>query len=420
MGVSDAAVVVSKQRIIDLAQRDRKRETVRESATSSVSFSVYVDGRYSTHATSDIRPNALNEFVENSVAMTRVLEPDVHRKLPEPSLYKGRSTRDLEKYDASHESMNTERRQEMVAAVEEAALAQEGPLISVKAEYSDRYTEFVQVQTNGFEDGDRGTLFSIGAIATADDQGKRPEDWYFSSVRHLHSLPSLPELGQRAVDRAFRRCGQKTMASGSMKVVVENRVASRLLGSLVGGLQGSLIHQKRTFLADRLGKTIGSELLTLVDDPEIPRGLGSSRFDSEGVTRKKRSVISSGVLQTFLVDVYYGSKLGMTPNCASLSNVIIPPGEQGLEEILRDVGQGVYVTGFLGGNSDSTTGDFSYGILGFEIVDGALGAPVGEMNMTGSHQDLWHKLVDVGNDPYPYSSRMLPTLVFDNVSISGA
>ncbi len=80
----------------------------------------------------------------------------------------------------------------------------------------------------------------------------------------------------------------------------------------------------------------------------------------------------------------------------------------------------MFLTGLLGGNSDSTTGDFSHGFKGFEIVDGKLGRPVGEMNITGSHTTLWQNLIEVGNDPFMFASSRLPTLVFKDVSVSGS
>ena len=87
--------------------------------------------------------------------------------------------------------------------------------------------------------------------------------------------------------------------------------------------------------------------------------------------------------------------------------------------LLREVGEGILVTGFLGGNSNGTTGDFSLGVRGFRIRGGALAEPIGEMNVSGNHLDLWHRLAAVGDDPYPYSAMRTPTLVFEQVQLAG-
>jgi len=88
--------------------------------------------------------------------------------------------------------------------------------------------------------------------------------------------------------------------------------------------------------------------------------------------------------------------------------------------LLSAVGNGVYVTSWLGGNADSTTGDFSLGLRGHMVENGQIGRPVGEMNVTGNLKDLFGKLEMVGNDPYPYSSTLAPSLVFVDVDFSGA
>ena len=80
---------------------------------------------------------------------------------------------------------------------------------------------------------------------------------------------------------------------------------------------------------------------------------------------------------------------------------------------------GILVTGFLGGNSNGLTGDFSLGVQGFRVRGGKIAEPVGEMNISGNHLDLWKKLAAVGNDPYPYSSMKTPTLVFEGVQFAG-
>ena len=87
--------------------------------------------------------------------------------------------------------------------------------------------------------------------------------------------------------------------------------------------------------------------------------------------------------------------------------------------MFSEVRDGVYVTSWLGGNADATTGDFSLGLRGHMIENGQIGGPVGEMNVTGNLRDLFGKLELVGNDPYPYSTTLGPSLVFADVDFSG-
>jgi PmbA protein len=202
-------------------------------------------------------------------------------------------------------------------------------------------------------------------------------------------------------------------------MVVEARATGKLVGQLLGPLHGAPLQQQRSFLEGRTGEAIGSPLLDLRDDPLIPRGFGSRLFDGEGLAARPRPVVERGVLASWFIDTYYGRKLGQPPTSGRPSNVTWRCGTRPRQALLADVGEGVLVTSFLGGNSNGTTGDFSLGVRGFRIRGGQVAEPVGEMNVSGTHRELWHRLAAVGDDPYPYSSIRTPTLVFDGVQFSG-
>ncbi len=193
----------------------------------------------------------------------------------------------------------------------------------------------------------------------------------------------------------------------------------RLLGGLIEAMSAGNIQQKQSFLADQKGRRIASARLTLIDDPLVVGGLGSQLFDSEGLAAKRRIIVDAGVLQDFYVDWYYGRKLGWEPTTGSSSNLIIPPGSRSVAQIMKDLGKGILVTGFIGGNSNSTTGDTSVGINGALFEGGELTQPIAEMNIAGNHLQLWQKVAEVANDPWPYSAWRTPSLVFTDVMVAG-
>jgi PmbA protein len=180
------------------------------------------------------------------------------------------------------------------------------------------------------------------------------------------------------------------------------------------------IQQKRSFLADKKGKSIGSKLLTIKDDPFITRGLGSKYYDGDGFPTRKRDLLTEGTINEFLVDWYYSRKLGWEPTSGSVSNVIIQPGIRSIDDIIKDLGRCVLITGFIGGNSNSTTGDFSVGVIGKLFEKGRFVQNIAEMNIADNHLNFWNKLVEVANDPWIYNSQArLPSLVFDNIVVAG-
>ncbi|RMG16723.1 MAG: TldD/PmbA family protein [Deltaproteobacteria bacterium] len=419
-GAEEVRATVQRGRSVSISVREGAVEKAQESVSTSLSLGIFVDERFSTHSTSDLRPDALERFVERAVAMTRLLSPDPYRRLPEPERYGPPPAEDLELYDPAHASLDTETRIAAAKAAESGARAQKGPILSVTAGWSDVESESARVHSNGFSGTVRGTRFWVGAEVSVQDEGdRRPEDWHYEGARFRADLRDPEAIGARAAARALSRLGQRKLPSGTYTVVVENRVAGRLLGSLLAPLSGSALYLGKSFLKDRLGETIGAPTLSVVDDPLLPRGFGSRPFDGDGLPAARRTLFEGGVLRSYLLDVYYARKLGMEPTGGGTSNVVLLPGERDLDEIVAGVERGILVTGLLGGNADSTSGDFSHGIVGFSIEGGALAAPIGEMNIDGNHRDLWKRLAEVGSDPYPFSAMRVPTLRFDAVEVSG-
>jgi PmbA protein len=203
-------------------------------------------------------------------------------------------------------------------------------------------------------------------------------------------------------------------------MVVDARAAASLVGRLLGPANAQSLQQGRSFWAGLTGQKAFSDKLTLVDDPLIPRGLGSRYYDSEGISAKALPIVEAGVVRNLYVDTYYGRKAGLAPTTGSQSNLRVQTGRHSLDQLLAEVGDGIYVTSWLGGNTDGTTGDFSLGLRGHVIENGRIGRPVGEMNVTGNLRNLFGRLELVGNDPYPYSTTLAPSLVFSGVDFSGA
>ena len=130
-------------------------------------------------------------------------------------------------------------------------------------------------------------------------------------------------------------------------------------------------------------------------------------------------MFEKGVLRSYYVDTYYGKMPKMAPTSGGVSNLAWTLGPKPQAGILRDVGEGILVTAFIGGNSNGTTGDYSFSLQGFRIRGGERAEPVSEMNIAGNMLDLLKKLASVGNDPWPYSSMRTPTLVFEGVQFAG-
>ena len=400
--------------------RNGELETMQQSNSRRLSLALYVEGRYFTHDTSDIRPDRLEGFVKEAVAMTRALEPDPDRKLPDPALYQGAVTEGLDAVDDSLAGMTAERRIALCREMNARSHGKPKVLSSTSSTHDGRW-ESAAVSSNGFEGHFAATWIGLYTNVTLDEGGdRRPEGGMGATARHFADLPETGWIGDEALRQAEARLGAKKGPTMTATLVVDPQVAGRLFGALLGPAHGRAVQQGRSLWAGKLGKKALSKTLTLIDDPHIPRANGSRPFDGEGIASKRRAVIEGGALQTYFLDTYYAQKLGMQPTTDGWSNLVVTPGSGDLESIVRGVKRGVYVTSWLGGNSDATSGEFSLGLRGHLIDKGKLGEPVGEMNVTGNIVELFSRLSAVGADTWIYGSIRSPTLVFDRVSFSGA
>ena len=421
-GAAEAAASASIVREVEFVWRDGRVEKISEATTSGMSIEVYADGRYAAVSTSDMLPATIEKIAVQAIDMARALAADPFRKLPDPKLYEGRSDVDLDMVDKGYDALTAQERREMAQSMEAAARSVQGAdnIVSVTTAFSDTLRETAGASSNGFEGVSRSTAFAPYAeVSVRDPDGRRPEDYDYAYARHRGDLPDVTSIGRNAALRATGRIGAVKGQSGKYTIAIDPRAAGSLLGRLMGPLSGFALQQKRSMFEGLEGTQIGSALLDIADDPLVIRGLGSRLFDGDGIAARRMPIFQGGVLKNFYIDNYYGLKLGRAPTTGGPSNVLLTPGTKSQSELLKDVGDGLLVTGFLGGNSNGTTGDFSLGIQGNIIRGGAIAEPFAEMNLSGNHLEFWKHLADVGSDPYPWSNRRVPTLVFEGAQVAG-
>jgi PmbA protein len=421
-GVAGVRAVSSNSRRVSVGYRKQRPEKVQEASSQSLALQLYDDGRYASCQTSDFRPEGLPAFLDTAVAMCRAMAPDKDRTLPSPALYENRPKVDLQVNDASLARLAPQDRHQIAAAIEAKARELAGKqAIETNGDCEDSHSVIYQINSNGFEGTRETTQFwTYGSITLRDEGERRPAGWHGSGARMRADLASPEDVAAKTVEVAQARLAAQRISTRKTVMIAENRAARRLVGFLIRAASARSIHRKESFLEGRLGKSVADEMVTLIDNPLLPRGLGSRLFDGEGISAKQMPVIEQGVLKNCYVGAYYGRKLGMAPTTGGTSNLIMDLGDKNLDQLIAEAGNAVLVRGFLGGNSNPTTGDFSLGVYGTLIENGKPKHAVAEMNIAGRLQDLWQRLVVIGNDPDPSSNMLIPSLVFDDVQFAGA
>jgi len=417
-GASQAAVAINETSSRQIEIRERKIDRLQESIGNSLSVDLYVDRKFSSHSTNLIREKDLLKFIKEAVEATRYLSEDEFRYLPEKDLYYSGDGEDLKTLDPVLNSVGSKEKIGLARIAEEEVYGTDSRIISVTSYYSDNVTSMILADSNGFK-GEAGSSFAgiTAEVSVKDDKGRPSDSWGEYSI--FYDKLKKSGIGKTAFERAIRKSNPKKIRSGKYNIIVENLVSGTLLNPFISSLLGASIYQKNSFLAGKINTRVASAYLTIFDDPLMISGFGSRHFDIEGLRSVKRVVVEEGMLRSYYIDTYYGRKLNLPPTSGSGSNITFKTGKNDLNGLISSADRGLLISGFNGGNCNGATGDFSYGIEGFYIENGKILHPVSELNISGNMKEFWNSLAEVGNDPYPYSSRMTPSMLFIDTDVSG-
>lgn len=419
-GCQAAKLVLYSNSNASFELRDAKMDKLQQASESGLSISLYVDGKYGSYSTNRLDKKELESFIRNGIESTRYLAEDEARVLPDSSRYYKGGKPDLQQFDDKFYNLNPDDKVAIARAAAEEVLGKDERIISVGSSYSDGEEASYRLTSNGFEGESKSTWFSVSADVAVKGEGEaRPSSYWYDSAMFYDKLIKS-DIGTKALERVLKKLGQRKAASGKYTMIVDPMNAGQLLSPLLSALYGSALQQKSSFLLNKLNTKVGSDKLNLMDEPHLIGARGARYFDNEGVATERRPIFENGTLKTYFIDTYNSKKMGVEPTISSPSLLILQPGNKDLDGLVADVQKGILVTGFNGGNSNKSTGDFSYGIEGFLIENGKLVQPVNEMNVTGNMITLWSSLVAVGNDPRLSSSWRIPSLVFEGVDFSGS
>jgi len=392
----------------------------------SLQLQLYVDGRFGTFSTNRLDQKELQAFIRSAVETVRMLEPDPCRGLPAPERQAKDAVtgKELELYDAAYETLTSAQRKEL--ALKSSFWSQKEELengftvIAEEGEYSDSFFDSITMDSQGLFARHTETSFEIGYEATIkDEHGKNYSNYWWDATPLLKDL-KLETCSRTAIERAAESLFPVNTDNCVTNLIVDSECAGKLVTPLLNALGGFAVQQKNSFLADALGKKLFTHKLNITDMPRVAGQTGCRLFDSEGVATREMPVIENGVVKTFFINTYIGKKMGVEPTIEDATRVKLMPigGCSTLEDLLKEVGDGILVTGFNGGNSNAATGNFSYGIEGFLVRGGRKVHPVREMLITGDFISLWNNLTATADDARPCMSKLIPSLAFKDVSFS--
>jgi len=293
------------------------------------------------------------------------------------------------------------------------------------------------LNTNGVKATTKGTAIKISAEIAAEENSDVSSGFEFQSSRYLKEIN--PEIiGTASAEMALKSLHTRNVETGTYPAIFHPFAISGLFATAIGAaINAEAIQYKQSYLTDRINTEIASDQLNVIDDglyinKKGIAGLGTSKFDGEGVPHQKTPLITAGILKNHLHDSYTAGKENRksTGNASrfsyrsipsiSLTNMHIFGTSGNLESFISEIQNGILVYE-TGDSPNIATGDFSGLIsLGYKIENGAIAYPLKNAMMGINMLDFFKQIYHVGIDYRTVFTVITPSICVSDLKIAGS
>ena len=421
IGASQAEADVSLQKGLTTTVRLGEVEAVEYQRDRGMGITVYFGKRKGSASTADLSPRAVSETVEKACDIARYTAEDECAGLADPE----ELARDIPDLDLDHPwEISPEQAVECARICEAAGRVVDSRITNSEgATVASHRGVRVYGNSHGFLAGYPSTSHSVSCVLLAQAGEDMQRDYWYSSARDASELEPSETIGRKAGVRAVARLGARKIATQKARVLYAPEVARGLVGHLLGAVRGSSQYRKSTFLLGAAGQQVLPSFIELIERPHIPKGLGSSPFDGEGVATRDRQLVLDGVLQGYVLGSYSARKLGLktTGNAGGTHNLLVESSQGGLgvQALMRELGTGLLVTELMGQGVNGVTGDYSRGASGYWVENGAVAYPVHEITIAGNLRDMYRNIAALGDDVDLRGSVRVGSILISEMTIAG-
>jgi TldD protein len=313
------------------------------------------------------------------------------------------------------ETVDKDKKATLLQRADAAARQEGGAIKQVIAVYADNRRRILVANSEGVlaEDDQVRTRFTVQAVA-AGDTGMQTgyESTGYTMGFELFDQLDVEEFARTAARRALKKLRARPAPSGAMPVVINRGGGGVMFHEACGhGLEADLVGKDASVYAGQVGRQVASPLVTLVDDGTMGPEWGAYAIDDEGRPAGRNVLIHNGVLTDYMWDHVRARKAGRpssgngrresyrhTP-MVRMTNTFLLNGTDDPAEIVRQTPHGVYIANLGGGQVDTATGDFVFGMTeAYLIEDGQITDILRDANLIGNGPEVLRNIDVVGND----------------------
>jgi len=407
-------------------------ESLKQSGTLGIGVRAIVGGAVGFASGTDTSREGLADLAARAVALARFATPDEAQGAPTPAEAGEAPDDALELFDPAAAELDPERKIAMALELERIALAHDPRVTrSDGSAVSSAQGAFAIANSHGLARAWEGTSVSAWVVALAEDGPKQQTGVHGMARRHVADLPTMESIAREAARRAVARVGARTVPTARVPVVMHPDIAASWLAELYDAMTADALLQQRSWLAGKVGSQVAANLVNIVDDGRLRRGLGSSPYDGEGVPTRRNVLVDAGIFRGFAHDHYHARRAGThstgngsrgfasTPGIG-YHNLCIARGATPVADLMARVDRGFYYddSGSFGFNP--VTGDYSFQAQGHWIEKGERVYPVDGVTVAGQSLQMLRDIAAVGDDLEWRGSVASPTLLISEMTVSGS
>jgi PmbA protein len=401
--------------------RDGEVDTLEYDRGKELSLTIINGKKKGSASTSDFSAKALSQVVNAANDFSRYAADDPYTSLPEESLL-AYQPKALQRYYPW--SIEVSDAIAMAQKMEQEALQVDKQISQVEsAAIASHESYYVLANSLDFNIASSGTWHEATCSVIAKDKANNMQrDYDYTVARDWRDLVSVDKVAKSAGLKTVKRLGAKIIKTQEVPVIFNPMCSASLLSVIVGACYGSKIYRRSSFLLDKLGEKVFPEFVDMIEKPLLEKAVNSAAFDSDGVSTSEKMLFDRGVLKTYLCSTYSANQLGLrsTGNAGGVYNLQVNSKTTGsVEELMRSVKCGVYVTEMMGDSGNPVTGDFSKGASGFWFEDGEIKYPVEGITVAGNLLDLAQNILAFGDDVDKRLGILAGSMLVESLTVAG-
>ncbi|MCD7782194.1 MAG: TldD/PmbA family protein [Methanosphaera sp.] len=388
-----------------LVMKDHNIDNVDTGMNFAVAIRVLQNGAWGSAYTSDI--NKVEEVAQKATTLAAKLRSDVELTDVEPQVDNVVSQAKLPIDEITQE--------EKIATMRELdSIAQLDNIHSINISYSENESNnlFINSDTTNIQSTTNRTVLSMNSVAS-NGQVMQIGHQSLGGVQgfELIQKADLEKFGREISQKAVSLLDAKTPPSGDYPVILDPELAGVFIHEALGhASEADIILQNDSILKNRIGTKIGSDLVTVVDDPSIATGFGYYPYDVEGIKTSENVLVENGVLKNIMSSRETAGKFDRLSSgnarCSisdqpivRMSNTYIKPGDSSFDELIESMNNAIYLKGSRGGQVDTGRGVFQFNAVeAYTIDNGELGDHLRDVSLSGSTLDILNNITGLGSD----------------------